>query len=167
MRRAHPPYPAIQEGSMAINTNKVVVGGLAAGAVMNAVDFVVNGWLLKSTFERELTALNPSLAQGMEKSSTMVGFLVCDFIMGFLLVWTYAAIRPRFGPGAKTSAVAAIMVWLVGTVGFAAPALLGIFSWNMFVTASVVTLINFLISGYVGALVYKEEAEPAYRTQPA
>lgn len=142
---------------MAINTNKVVVGGLAAGAVMNVIDFVVNGWLLKSTYERELTALKPSLIEGMERPATFIGFIICDFVAGLLLVWTYAAIRPRFGPGTRTAASSAILLWLVQGVVFASMCLIGIFSWNFFVVGALVTLINLLISGYVGAAVYKEE----------
>ena len=36
--------------------------------------------------------------------------------MGLLLVWLYAAIRPRFGPGPRTATYAALVVWVCGFI---------------------------------------------------
>jgi hypothetical protein len=39
-----------------------------------------------------------------------VGGLVAALIMNLILIWLYAAIRPRFGPGPRTAAIAALVV---------------------------------------------------------
>jgi hypothetical protein len=99
---------------MAINTKKVVLGGLAAGFVMNVIDFVFNMYVVGARMKAETDAFKPGLADQMNTTSVMVSYIIMDFALGILLVWTYAAIRPRFGPGAKTAVYAAILFWLLG-----------------------------------------------------
>jgi len=146
---------------MGINYTRVVTGGLAAGVVLNVVDFIVNNWLLKATYEREFAALNAGLAKNMESVNTMIAFIVCDFITGFLLVWLYAAIRPRFGPGGRTSLYSAILIWLVQGVVFASLCALGMFSWNFFFVGAVATFVSLVLGAYAGGMVYSEAPAPA------
>ena len=47
---------------MAINTSKVVVGGLAAGVVSNIVGYVAFGMLLGPRMQAEAVAVAPALA---------------------------------------------------------------------------------------------------------
>src|SRR5688572_6418216 len=90
----HSPHP--QPGiTMAINTSKVLVGGLAAGVVANIVGFVAFGLLLGPRMEAEAVAVAPVLAgRGMSGSSLAIN-VIAQFVVGILLVWLYAAIRPR------------------------------------------------------------------------
>ena len=75
-----------------INTGKVIVGGLAAGVVLNAIDFVSNMYILADRMKTDLDKLNPALWTNMNDMSKLPGFLATDFVFGILLVWTYAAI---------------------------------------------------------------------------
>ena len=34
-------------------------------------------------------------------------------VMGIGLIWLYAAIRPRYGPGPRTAAIAGFVMWLI------------------------------------------------------
>ena len=43
--------------------------------------------------------------------SMIVWFVVFGFGLGVMLVWVYAAIRPRFGAGVKTAICASTLVW--------------------------------------------------------
>src|SRR3977135_3232665 len=98
--------------SMAINTSKVVVGGLAAGVVANIVGFVTFGMLLGPRMEAESVAVAPAL-QGRGMSGGAIATNVfASFVIGLLLVWLYAAMRPRFGAGATTAVYAALVVWV-------------------------------------------------------
>ena len=91
---------------MAINTQKVVVGGLAAGVVIAAIDFVVNGVLLADQNEAAMNALNPGLMANMEGGSFIATMVVLSLAWGILIAFTYAAMRPRFGEGPKTALIA-------------------------------------------------------------
>ena len=43
--------------------------------------------------------------------SAIGGFVFFAFLLGIVTVWLYAAIRPRFGAGAKTAVIAGLFVW--------------------------------------------------------
>ena len=143
---------------MAINTSKVIVGGLIAGAVANVIDFALNGFLLADMQKAALDALNPTLAANAMQPSKVPIFVALDFIMGIANVWIYAAIRPRFGPGARTAAYAGIASWVVGSVVAGYFAGLGMFSWGVYAAAAVCALINSVVSTIVGAKFYAEES---------
>ena len=83
-------------------------------------------------------------------------FVLFGFGFGFMLVWTYAAIRPRFGAGIKTAICASS---LCGGSAYLYP--------NLFLTSSSVPrdmidgdviwgLVEIIIAGIAGAWAYKE-----------
>ena len=141
---------------MAINTSKVVAGGLAAGVVLNVMDFIVNSFVLRSQNEAAMNALNPSLDANMQSTAAIATFVVLDLLFGVLLVWTYAAMRSRFGPGPKTAFIATVQVWLVGGIIYSFMVAMGMFTWGYFAIGAVATLVNLGVSTQVGAMVYKE-----------
>jgi hypothetical protein len=143
---------------MAINTNKVVIGGLAAGVVMNIIDFVVNMFILGARMKAEAEAFKPGMSESMNSTAVMVSYVVMDLILGIALVWTYAAIRPRFGPGMKTASYAAILFWILGGIFFSGYLHNGMMSMGLWVSFAVFALVNFLVSAWVGARLYSEDA---------
>ena len=142
---------------MAINTAKVVTGGLAAGVVGNIIGFLGFGMLLGPRMEAEAVAVAPALAGRGMSGSAIAGQVVIAFVIGFLLVWLYAAMRPRFGPGMKTATYAALVVWVCGLVFHMDWLFAGMMTTATFVTASVVALVQVIASAGVGAMLYKEE----------
>jgi len=142
---------------MAINMGKVVTGGLVAGLVMNICDFLTNTYIMAAGFKTEMDALNPALMPKMEGGSAIAKFVVLDFIFGLLIVWTYAAIRPRFGAGAGTAIKAALLVWLVSALTWYFTVAMGVFTMGFFMKSAVLSLVTMVIAGYVGAMMYKEE----------
>ena len=141
---------------MAINTQKVVVGGLIAGVVMNAIDFVVNGMLLADRMKAETDAFKPGLSDQMMAGSAVIGYIVMDFILGFALVWTYAAIRPRFGPGVKTASYVAILFWILTMIFMSGYMHMGMMSAGLWWTFAILGLVNYLASSVAGAKFYTE-----------
>ena len=138
-----------------INVGKVVVGGLLAGIVMNAFDFLTYGVI----FKNEMQALTDRLhldAAAMQSASVMAAFVVCDLLMGLLLVWWYAAIRPRFGPGPRTAIVSGVAVFLTVELVMYGLVAMGIYSQAFFFKASAIYLVTVNISSVVGAWTYKE-----------
>jgi hypothetical protein len=142
---------------MAINTSKVLIGGLAAGVVMNVVGFLVNGLLLGKRMEAEMIAVAPTLQGRGMGAGAMTARVITSFVVGILLVWIYAAIRPRFGAGPRTAVYAALVVWLCGFLFYLDWLYVDLMTAGTYAIVSVVMLITLLIAAWVGAMLYKEE----------
>jgi hypothetical protein len=143
---------------MAINTKKVLIGGFAAGVVMNVIDYVTNVYLLAARMKAESDAFKPGMFDQMMQGSAIVSYIVMDFVLGFALVWTYAAIRPRFGPGMKTATYAAVLFWLLAGVFMSGFMHMGMMSAGLWWTFAFIELVNFLVSAWVGARLYSEDS---------
>jgi hypothetical protein len=138
-----------------ISTGRVIVGGLVAGFVLNCIDYAVNGmWLAP-----QWTAATAKLGNQLDAmSGTAVGgYVAADFVCGLVIVWLYAAIRPRFGPGAGTAVKAAIAVWLVNAALSMTFVMIGMYPGQLMTTSLACTLVGMLIAAYVGGMIYKEE----------
>jgi hypothetical protein len=142
---------------MAMNTKKVLIGGIVAGIVINVIDFVTNRYILASRVKAESDAFKPGMADQMMQGTAIAGYIVMDFVLGLALVWTYAAIRPRFGPGIRTASYTALLFWLLALIFTAGYKQMGIMSSGLWWTFSFIGLVNFLIAAWVGARLYSEE----------
>lgn len=138
-----------------INMQKVIIGGLVAGVLMNVVDFVLFGIVLKDQMAAALAAANrPAMT-----NAQIPWFVFLDFVCGVFLVWLYAAIRPRFGAGPGTAVKAGLVGW------FAIGVLNALFMWpsavmphNLTIITLVVYLVEAPLAAVVGAKFYTEEA---------
>jgi hypothetical protein len=141
---------------MAINTQKVVVGGLVAGVVMNVIDFVVFAYLLRGRMDAELAAAAPTLVGKGMGGGTIAAHVLSDFAIGILLVWLYAAIRPRFGPGMGTAAKAAVPIWICGFLFYQDWLHMGMMSVGSYAIVSIIMAITLFLAAWVGARMYSE-----------
>jgi hypothetical protein len=139
-----------------IDNGRVVVGGLAAGLIMNVVDGVTNGVLIADKWKAQTDMLSPTL-MARTATSSMIGWIVLDFVIGVLIVWLYAAIRPRYGAGPGTAVRAGFMGWLMTHAVFASYVFNGFYSWKLCAAASGAALIGCLAGAYAGGALYKEE----------
>ena len=142
---------------MAINTGKVVVGGLVAGLIMNVAGFLVQGMMLGPRMMGEMIAAAPTLAGKGEDAMSMAGRVITQFVIGILLVWLYAAMRPRFGPGPKTAMYAAFVIWLCGFLFYLDWLYLGMMTAATYAMMSVAMVVTLAIAAWVGCMLYKEE----------
>lgn len=136
-----------------INIGRVAIGGIVAGIVANAFDFVINTYLMADGMAAMAQRLN--LDQAAMQASTPVWILV-DVLWGILLVWTYAAMRPRFGPGPRTALVSGFAIFIAVTmimVGFTA---MGLFTRDMFIKGTFFSLVSTAAASLAGAALYKE-----------
>jgi hypothetical protein len=143
---------------MAINTQKVLIGGIAAGVVMNIIDFISYKFILGARMMAESEAFKPGMSQAMMTSSAMISNIVMDLVLGILLVWTYAAIRPRFGPGMKTATYVAVLFWILAGIFLSGYLHMGMMSSGLWWTFAFIGLVNFWVSAWVGARLYSEDA---------
>ncbi len=147
-----------------INVGRVVAGGLVAGVVANAIDFVTNTYVLGSDMAAWAPTRNLDPA-ALNSGPVAATWIVVDFIFGVLLVWTYAAMRPRLGAGPKTAILAGLALWFAVTLVLFGFTQMGVFSMALFVKGSIAALINTLAASVAGAAVYKEgvaSTGPAY-----
>lgn len=136
-----------------INLGRVVIGGLVAGIVINLFEFLLNGVILDAQWSELMKSINRPVLDG-----THVGyFMALGFVQGLVAVWTYAAIRPRFGQGPMTAITAAVVTWLTTVVlADMVPTIMGVFPLAMVLMMIGVGLIEIVIATLVGGFLYKE-----------
>ena len=140
-----------------INGGRVVIGGLAAGVVMNLIDATANGVLLATQWQTETDQLNAGL-MAKAGASSMVGWILVDFLLGLLIVWLYAAIRPRFGPGPTTAARAGLYAWVVSHAFYFSYVFMGLYSFHLIAASSGAGLVSAMVGAYLGGRLYQEGA---------
>jgi hypothetical protein len=100
-----------------------------------------------------MAALNkPPIANSM-----IVWFVVLGFGIGFMTVWLYAAIRPRFGAGPSTALCAALTIW---GLAYLYPnifiVIMDLFPTKLMVIGTVWGLVEVVVAGVAGSWVYTE-----------
>jgi hypothetical protein len=137
-----------------INWGRVILGGIAAGIVINISEYILNDIVFKTQMEAAMKTLGKTVPTS---GAAIAVWVVWSFVIGIMAVWLYAAIRPRYGAGPGTAVKAGIAVWilvqLLGTVVFAN---LGLFPVNVGIL--IWTLVESVVATLVGAWLYKEEA---------
>jgi hypothetical protein len=140
-----------------INWARVFGGGLVAGLIINIGEFILNEPILGADFAAAMTSMNKE-APG---PGAIMVFVMLSFAIGILAVWLYAAIRPRFGAGAKTAACAGLTVWGLGwlypMISFVA---MDFFPFKIILIASVWGLVEVTLATVAGAWLYREAAQP-------
>ena len=66
-------------------------------------------------------------------------------------LWLYTAIRPSYGPGSKTAAVAGFAMWVIGALGAAIWSTEGLIPLNVFLVAAAVGLPAWVLGAVAGA----------------
>jgi len=146
-----------KEGAMGkINWTRVLLGGLVAGAAGNVLMFAAWGLFTRPSLSAALEALGQPLQETVV--STVVGVML-GFLVMILVIWLYAAIRPRYGAGPKTALVAGVAAGLLFAVfpdiGWGLT--LRLIPARVWATDAVVSLVVIVIATLLGAWVYKEE----------
>jgi drug/metabolite transporter (DMT)-like permease len=139
-----------------INWTRVLLGGLIAGVVGIVFQFAI--WV--PLVGRSLSATLQALGHPMqETASTTVLMVVWNLLAGILLIWLYAAIRPRYGAGPGTAALAGLAAGLMVAVfpDIAWGLMLRLIPARVWAADAVGGLVAVVIATLLGAWVYKEE----------
>ena len=148
-----------------INLGRVILGGIAAGVVIDVFEGVLNTVVLNQQWADAMTALGRSSTMSVKQ---IAAFNVWGLGVGVVLVVLYAAMRPRFGAGPKTAMLAGVAVWaLAYAAGNAAMTFLHLFPVSLMLTATAAGLVEMVVAGLVGGAVYKEDEAPASRSSAA
>jgi hypothetical protein len=143
---------------MKINWSKVLLGGIIAGIVMLALDLLTQKYWLGPQANAQFDAFKPGLSAAMMSGNAMIVYPITEFILGITLVWTYAAIRPRFGPGPRTAAIAAVPLWIASCIAYYGDLSMGMMTAGLWWTFGLVGLVVMIIATMAGAKFYSEGA---------
>jgi hypothetical protein len=136
-----------------INNGRVILGGLLAGVIINIGEYVLNEPILG----KDWAAAMKSLGKDPVGGSSIAIFVAFGFVLGILMVWLYAAIRPRFGPGPKTAVCAGLVVWALAYLyGAAGQMAVGVFPSRLLLIGTIWGLVELAIASLAGAWVYSE-----------
>ena len=141
---------------MKTNVSRVILGGLVAGLVANLLDFVWYQFVMAADMEVMIQRLGLR-REVVESTSLLVTWTVIDFVYGLLLVWVYASIRPRCGPGPATAVYAALIPFAAVTMFMWGYTAMGIFTTDAFLKGSLFFLITSVTAALAGGYFYREE----------
>ena len=132
---------------------RVVAGGLVAGLIINVGETILNVPLAGEDLAQALEARNlPPVGGG-----AIAYFVVMCFLLGILMVWTYAAVRPRLGAGPKTAVIVALLAWFMTLVwSGGAQVAMGIMPMGLTLFGLAWGLVEFVIASIAGARLYRE-----------
>ena len=138
-----------------INWSRVFVGGLVAGIVMGVFPAVLiprSGGAWFTAFENLGDWATPGF---------LVSLTGINVAMGIVAVWLYAAIRPRYGPGPNTAAIAGSAMWL--TLGLTTLLFVRLtdFTIGQFAIIHGPSIVQFVVSTMAGAWLYQEASSEA------
>ena len=133
-----------------INWFRVLGCGLLAGII-----WVILGAGVTALLGRELAAV-PNNHLGAPTPGFALFNVMLDLLEGISVLWLYAAIRTRYGPGVKTAVIAAFAWWFIVSLGDATWCSFGFFPPSTVIPLMIGTLPAFIIAALVGAKFYRE-----------
>lgn len=136
-----------------INVGRLIGGGVVAGVIM----WVLEG-AASALYMRDMTAAMQAHGLSMEMDAGLVlTSIAVSLIAGLALVFFYAAMRPRFGPGPGTAITAAVALWIGGyllsLIGYQ---MLGLFPVRLLVLWGAVGLVEMILAALAGGFIYRE-----------
>ena len=133
-----------------VNWLRVVLCGLLAGIV-----WIILGAMVTALLGRDFAAL-PNNRLGSPTPGFVLVNVALDLLEGISILWLYAAIRPRYGAGAKTAVIAAFAWWFVVSLGDATWCSFGLFPERTVIPLMVGSLPALVLCTIAGAKFYRE-----------
>ena len=136
-----------------INLGRVLLGGLVTGAVVTFGEYLLAEKVLKTQMNEFFTSHGFKQPGWYFKPSAVA----LNLVLGIVMVWLYALIRPRLGPGPKTAVIVALIAWfaiyvytgIINGMALAIPA-------NLLVIALAWGLVEYALAALAGAWLYTE-----------
>jgi hypothetical protein len=132
------------------NIQKLILGGLTAGLMINAVEYLVHHVLLDPQWTAAFATLGKT-----PKGWTSI--IPSNFVVGIIGIWIYAKFLPNYGPGYKTALRSALIIWVVfWAIPMMALLPLDIFPNFLLVATIAVGLLDSIPAVLVGAWIYRQ-----------
>ncbi len=137
-----------------IGVGRVLAGGLIAGVLLALGEMVLNQVVLAGEWAA-LAAGQTVVTFTIWHSVLMIGVL---FMFGIVLIWIYAAIRPRFGPGPKTAIIAGLTLWAIGwgLMGVSL-SLSGMITPRIAMLSAIWGIVEVPVAALAGAWIYRDK----------
>jgi hypothetical protein len=136
-----------------IDLKRVALGGAVAGIVLDVGEYLLHVVLLDPSWDaaRQARGIEGYGPGDAAISAAMV------FVLGLVLVWTYAGLRPRFGPGGKTALRAGFLVWVLAWLWpFMVNLVWDFLPTELLLLAMAWGFFEVMIAALVGARIYRE-----------
>jgi hypothetical protein len=136
-----------------INVTRWLAGGVVAGVVM----WVIEG-AASLLYVEEMQKAMESLGVSMEMTAgTWVMTVLMSLLTGLVLVFFYAAARPRFGPGPKTAIIVAVALFIGGMlVSLMGYGMMGFYPTRLLLIWGGIGFVEMILVSLAGACVYRE-----------
>jgi len=141
-----------------INWGRVLLGGVAAGLVINVGESVLN----LVVFADQMQVMQEEMGLEQPGSLWMVVYILLGLAGGMIATCLYAAMRPRFGAGPRTALMAGGTVWFLAwfwPMITMAPFFAPYFALSAYVMAVIYTFIEVQVAALVGGWLYREVGE--------
>jgi hypothetical protein len=137
-----------------INVGRLIIAGLVAGIVSDVLGYLVDGLWLAPRWSDGMMALG----RNEFSPNQWILFNLFGLIGGLVVIWIYAAIRPRFGAGPMTAVYAGVAVWIVGSLipNLSFMWVGELFSHHLTVYTTAGALVEIVVGAVAGAALYKE-----------
>ena len=133
-----------------INWGRVILGGLLAGLIINAVEFLVNSVLLQKQWATAM-AFGKQIGHGQ-----IAAFVIWGFLLGIFAIWLYAELRGHYGGRPVTAVIAGLAVWFLGYfLADVAPFAVNLFPLYLILVGLIVGLIEVVAGTMAGAWLYQ------------
>ena len=141
-----------------INTGRALIGGVVAALIIDTIEGVMNGVVLKGDWVAAMQALGRT---GEINGGDIAIYNLGGLLYGLIGVWLYAALTSRYGRGSITAAKSGLVVWsltsMLPMIMMTPSALIPgrLMAWSV-----IVDFIAILLGVTMGALLYREEEAP-------
>ena len=143
-----------------INWGRLIVGGLIAAIIMFCTDGFIHEKVVMADWKAVYAGLGA--VEPNAHGSSMIYFALFELGRGFISMLFYATMRAYFGAGPKTAVIAGIAGWIAFSLTGPAQFIpLGFFSHALWLKVGALHLATSIVATLVGALLYKDAAEPA------
>jgi len=134
-----------------INPVRVIVSGIVAGLVWTILSSLITAYL-----SGEFVAAVPGRRLIMPPGGLVLFLLTVNLVMGIWAMWLYAAIRPRYGPGAWTAARAGASWWVITSLVDITWGSFGFVRQHSLLAPMLASLPALIIAALAGAWLYRE-----------
>ena len=139
-----------------INTGRMILGGLAAAAIIFVINGIMNGVILKDELLEWAHGIGDLIHPPAQSVSMGLWALMC-LVYGIAGTWLYAAIRPRYGAGPRTALLAGLALWIVSKLTVALDLIaLGLIPGQIIAEQTLGGLVAIMLGVFCGAWAYRE-----------
>ena len=140
-----------------INWPRLFGSGVLTGAAAFAfgvVILVIRLWLGNLQDSSSIMGRLSSLPS----PTTAFAMLGLYIAMGVIAIWLYATMRPMYGAGPETAALAGLVVWFVATLVEVHLSLMQLFPLQTLIAPAGILFVGMIAATELGAWQYKESA---------